>query len=78
VDGLQEWADDYQQNIKRPLHYDWTAWRTRGLDIAQRIAELLPPTAALYYLADGAISFETYGDDATPYMRIAGNVTRIV
>lgn len=51
ADELMQWNADFRANIES-RSYDRLAWKQRGLNLADRVAQLLPDTVALFYLYD--------------------------
>ncbi len=56
---LQRWNADYHEN-RANHNYDWAAWKQRGLDLARRVAQLLPESVALFCLYDNEQIVEKY------------------
>ena len=56
---LQCWDADFHKN-RANHNYDWAAWKHRGLDLARRVAQLLPESVALFCLYDNEQIVEKY------------------
>lgn len=66
VDGLTEWVEQYHQHYN-DMTYDWNSWRDRGLNIANKIAELLPNYVSLRCLYDSKVLFHQPYDKSCMY-----------
>lgn len=51
IEGLNQWVTDFQINIENP-NYNWQSWKKRGLELAHKVAALLPDSASLFFLYD--------------------------
>lgn len=57
IDGIEQWVTDFQKN--REHHdYDWQSWKRRGLELAKKVAAILPDSASLFYLYDNEMVME--------------------
>lgn len=48
AEDLKKWKAEYFAHINLP-DFDWDEWNSRGKELAEKVARILPPTAALHY-----------------------------
>ncbi len=73
-DELEQWGADYRNNLDK--HYNWLAWKQRGLDLARRVAQLLPDSVALFCMYNNNQVIKKY-DSGEVYLCNDGGPIRI-
>lgn len=76
VKNLQQWHLDFRENL-RNTNYDWKAWKQRGYELAQQVADLLPDFVALFYIHENDEVVKQYYNDGNLYLYKEGALIRI-